>query len=84
MFGLSDAHYNIVKQAARRCSAELEAEIRKGKPKASDRAKRYNDLAKDFIDRHHAPVAVLISRIRFMWLIGYLNERFGKDDGEYE
>lgn len=84
MFGLSEAQYNLCKQAARRCSDDLYKAINDGKPKASEKAKRYHSLASSYIDKHHKPVAVLISRLRFTWLIGHLNDRFGHDDGEYE
>lgn len=84
MFGLSEAHYNVVKAQARKCNDELQKAIDEGKPRASEKAKRYNALAKGFIDKHHAPVAVLVPRLTFMWLIGHLNDRFGHDDGEYE
>lgn len=84
MFGLSEAHYNLCKQAARRCSADLQAAINEGKPKAKEKAKRYNELSAQFIAKHHAPIATLMDKYKFMWLIGHLNDRFGHDDGEYE
>lgn len=84
MFGLSEPHYNICKQAARRCSDELEKAIRDSGKTARARAKAYSELAGPCIDKHHKQVSTLMPRLTFAWLIGHLNDRFGHDDGEYE
>lgn len=75
MFGLNEAQYNIVKQAARKCAADLKGEIEKGG--------KYDQIAAGIITKHHSPVSVLVTRLRFIWLIGYLQGRFGQT-GEYE
>lgn len=75
MFGMNEAQYNIVKQAARRCSKEAKELIQGGK--------KYDEIAAKTIDKHYEAVKVLITRLQFVWLIGYLEGRMGKV-GEYE
>lgn len=75
MFGLSEAHYNIVKQQARRCSEDIKEALAGGK--------KYDDVAAHKIDMHYDSIKVLVTRTQFVWIMGYLAGRFGKD-GEYE
>lgn len=75
MFGLSEAHYNIVKQHCRKCSEEITAHLKKGI--------KYDAVAAEAIDKHYGAVKTLITRMQFVWLCGYLNGRFGQK-GEYE
>jgi hypothetical protein len=75
MFGLSEAHYNIVKRHCRECSAAIKDTISNGS--------KYDHVAAATITKHHAPVATIITRGQFIWLCGYLNGRFGQA-GEYE
>ena len=75
MFGLSEAHYNIVKQHCRKCSEDMKELIAKGC--------KYDHIAAAAITRHHAAVSTLVTRAQFIWLSGYLNGRFGQK-GEYE
>lgn len=76
MFGLNEAQYNIVKQAARKANEELKAVIKGGK--------KYDHVAAEIITRHHNnQIHLLLSRDKFVWLMGHLNGRFGKG-GEYE
>ncbi|EDV3179120.1 hypothetical protein CSP48_004033 [Salmonella enterica subsp. arizonae] len=75
MFGLCEAHFNIVKRAAKACADEVRKEIKSGS--------KYDQIAAGAITKHHAPVSVLITRLRFIWLVGFLEGRYGKA-GEYE
>lgn len=75
MFGMNEAQFNIVKQAARRCSNAVQDLI--------DGGKKYDDIAAKVIDEHYEPIKVLVTRLQFVWLIGYLKGRFGQS-GEYE
>lgn len=75
MFGLSEAHYNIVKSHCRKCSEEIQDAISNGS--------KYDHVAAATITRCHAPVSTLVTRGQFIWLSGYLNGRFGKS-GDYE
>lgn len=77
MFNLSEAHYNIVKKCARRCAKEVKDLIQEGK--------KYDEVAAKVIDKHHEAIKVLITRLQFIWLIGYLEGRLGnKRSGDYE
>lgn len=76
MFGLSEAHYNIVKRKASDCGSSISALVKKGE--------KYDRIAAAEIDKAHAPVATIITRLQFVWLIGYLNGRFGNDSTDYE
>lgn len=84
MFGLSEAHYNLCKQAARRCSDDLQKQINAAGKTAGKRSKAYHELAKPCIDKHYVQVSTLMPRLTFQWLIGSINDRFGHDSGEYE
>ena len=75
MFGLNEAEYNIVKRAAKECMKDLKVEVTSGN--------KYDHIAAGIITKHHAPVSVLITRLRFIWLVGYLEGRYGQS-GEYE
>lgn len=75
MFGLNEAQYNVVKQAARRCAEDAKNEIKRGG--------KYDQIAAGIITKHHAPISTLITRIRFIWLVGFLEGRYGQQ-GEYE
>ncbi|QGF21220.1 hypothetical protein KMB89_gp21 [Citrobacter phage HCF1] len=75
MFGLSEAQYNVVKQAARKCADEVREEIKRGG--------KYDQVATGIITKHHTPIATIITRLRFIWLVGYLEGRYGQQ-GEYE
>lgn len=76
MFGLSEAHYNIVKRAARGLNDAI-SEL----PKA-DRKKE--QIVIKVIDKHYEPVSTLINRMRFVWVAGYLAGRVGNKNGDYE
>lgn len=75
MFGLNEAEYNIVKRAAKECMKEIKQEITNGN--------KYDHIAAGIIAKHYAPVSVLITKLRFIWLAGYIAGRWGKP-GEYE
>lgn len=75
MFGLCEAQFNIVKRAAKNCADEVRNEIKRGS--------KYDQIAAGIITKHHSPVSVLITRLRFIWLVGYLEGRYGQS-GEYE
>lgn len=75
IFGLSEEHYNIVKQQARKCADDVRNEIKRGG--------KYDQIATGIITKHHTPVATIITRLRFIWLVGYIEGRYGKS-GEYE
>lgn len=68
MFGLNEAQYNIVKRRAKSCDKEIRDIVRAGS--------KYDAVAASIIDRHHSEIAPLISRIKFVWLIGYINGRW--------
>ncbi|QVW27722.1 hypothetical protein [Hafnia phage Pocis76] len=71
MFGLSEAHFNLVKQAAKNCAREIKDAI--------DAGKKYDDCAADIISKYHNDkIHLLVTRLRFVWLIGYFNGRMGK------
>ena len=71
MFGLTEAHLNIVKRRFREMSSELKAAIEGGA--------KYDHVAKRIIDEHHKKdgVHTLVTRQQFIWLAGYFNGRFG-------
>lgn len=77
MFGLNEAQYNAVKQAARRMAKEAKDAIKKEK-------KTYDQVAAKMIDKHWSEVNTLVTRWQFIWIAGYLEGRFGRKDGEYE
>ena len=74
MFGLNDGQYNVVKAQAKKCSAEISDLIAKGA--------KYDQVAAKAIDSAHEPIKPIITRLQFVWLIGYLNGRF--TDKDYE
>lgn len=76
MFGLSEAHWNIVKKAARNLNDEISK-----LPKA-DRKKE--KIVIEVITKAHAPVSALVDRYKFVWTAGYLAGRVGTTDGGYE
>lgn len=76
LFGLSEAHYNIVKQAARKCSTEIKTAINGGK--------KYDHVAASVIDMHHDGIKTLVTRLQFVYIIGHLNNRFGNSEQGYE
>lgn len=79
MFGLNEAQYNAVKRAARECGEAIK--------KAIELGAKYDHVATKSIDEHYAKVALLtdkkLSRLQFVYIIGYLNGRFNKN-GDYE
>lgn len=75
MFGLNEAHWNIVKRAARGLNEAVSKMEKKD---------RQNDkIMIEVITKHHEPVKVLIDRYKFAWTAGYLAGRVGRA-GEYE
>lgn len=74
MFGLSEAHFNIAKKQARKCSEEITNLIAKGA--------KYDAVAAKAIDDAHSKVATIITRMQFVWLIGFLNGRYKSGDRE--
>lgn len=75
MFGLTEPQYNIVKRVARECADDIRETIIAGG--------KYDHVAAGLIAKHHAGVSVLITKMRFVWLIGYLEGRYG-NTGERE
>lgn len=75
MFGLNEAHYNIVKRAAKACSEDIKEEIKGGH--------KYDHIAAKKISKHYGEISTLVTRSQFIWIMGYLNGRFGRV-GEYE
>lgn len=76
MFGLSEAHWNAVKRAARGLNDAI-SEL----PKA-DRKKEA--IVIKVISKHHAPVETLIDRYKFVWTAGFLAGRVGSKENDYE
>lgn len=77
MFGLSEPHYNIVKRVAKELAQDIKDTIKRDKT-------TYDRCAAQIIDKHYEKVSTLLARGQLIWLVGYLNNRFGKSDGEYE
>lgn len=76
MFGLNEAHWNVVKRAARGLNdaiSELPKEQRKNEK-----------VVIDVITKHHKPVELLIDRYKFVWTAGYLAGRVGSKNADYE
>lgn len=69
LFGLSEQHYNLVKQQARLCSEKIKEQIATGT--------KYDNCAAEIIIAHHTEVQVLVNYTSFVWLCGYLNGRYG-------
>lgn len=76
MFGLSEAHWNIVKRAAKNLNDEI------SKLPAADRKKE--KVVIEVISKTHKPVETLIDRYKFVWTAGYLAGRVGNKNGDYE
>lgn len=76
MFGLSEAHWNIVKKQARNLNDAV------SKLPVEDRKKE--QIIIKVIDEHYAPVKVIIDRLKFVWTAGYLAGRCGNKTGDYE
>lgn len=76
MFGLNEAHWNIVKRAARGLNDAI-SELPK-------KDRKNEKVVIDVITKHHAPVAVLIDRYKFVWTAGYLAGRVGSKTADYE
>lgn len=76
MFGLSEAHWNIVKRAAKVLNDEI------AKMPAADRKK--DKLVIEVISKAHKPVETLIDRYKFIWTAGYLAGRVGNKEADYE
>lgn len=72
MFGLSEAHYNIVKRAASNCTNEISDAIQKSGAK-------YDAVATAIISKHYTQVATLVTKTQFIWLAGYLKGRWGNN-----
>lgn len=76
MFGLSEGHWNVVKRAARGLNDAI-SELPKG-----DR--KNEKIVIEIITKHHAPIAPLIDRYKFVWTAGYLAGRVGSKVADYE
>ena len=82
MFGLSEAEYNVVKSAARKCLAEIQAECEK--VPAGKKGLAFDRVSGSTIDKHHKPLELLITRTKFVWIAGYLSGRYGNREKDYE
>lgn len=71
LFNLSEPQFNAVKTAASAALSACKAEVEKNG--YSDKATRL------ILEKHYRKVAPLISIERFVWLVGYLNNRWGTD-----
>ena len=70
MFGLTDQQMNAVRSKDKQLNAEYSA---------LDKKTRKDDkLVASIINKHHEPVATIISRDKFVWIAGYLNGLVGK------
>lgn len=69
LFNLSEPQFNAVKTAAGAALSACKAEVEKNG--YSDKATRL------ILEKHYRKVAPLISIERFVWLVGYLNNRWG-------
>lgn len=76
MFGLSEAHWNIVKRQARKLNDGISA------LPVEDRKKEQIVIA--VINEHYEPVKAIIERMKFVWTAGYLAGRCGNKTGDYE
>lgn len=76
MFGLSEAHWNVVKRAARGLNDAI-SELPKG-----DR--KNEKIVIEVISKHHKAVELLIDRYKFVWTAGYLAGRVGNKNADYE
>lgn len=75
MFGLSEAHYNIVKRTCNELQKELQT--------ALDGGAKYDHVAASTISKHYEKVKTLVTKTQFIWLAGYLRGRWGIQ-GQYE
>lgn len=71
LFNMSELQFNAVKAAARAALSACKAEVDKNG--YSDKATRL------ILEKHYRKVAPLISIERFVWLVGYLNNRWGTE-----
>ncbi|WP_249505298.1 hypothetical protein [Escherichia coli] len=71
LFNMSEPQFNAVKTAARAALSACKAEVEKNG--YSDKATRL------ILEKHYRKVAPLISIERFVWLVGYLNNRWGTE-----
>nr|AFB77231.1 hypothetical protein [Enterobacteria phage mEp021] len=71
LFNMSELQFNAVKAAARAALSACKAEVEKNG--YSDKATRL------ILEKHYRKVAPLISIERFVWLVGYLNNRWGTE-----
>lgn len=76
MFGLSEAHWNIVKRAARNLNDEI--------GKLPKEQRKNEKVVIDVITKCHKPVELIIDRYKFVWTAGYLAGRVGNKNADYE
>lgn len=76
LFGLSEPHYNLVKQQARLCNEKIKDKIATGS--------KYDHCAAEIIIAHHTPVQVLVNYTQFCYMCGFLEGRFGGGRFDYE
>lgn len=77
MFGLSEAHWNAVKRAARGLNEAI------GELPKADRKKEA--VVIKVITECHKPVELIIDRYKFVWTAGFLAGRVGcKENNDYE
>lgn len=71
LFNLTEPQFNIVKKTARAAVKECKEAAKQG---------GYSDAQNTAIlRRHYEPIKPLIPYVKFVWLAGYLNNRWGKD-----
>ena len=74
MFGLTQPQFNAVRAQAKKLNEAVD--------KLNPKQKQDNDIMKAVICEHHSPVSVIIEKMRFVWVAGYLAGRVGKrEDG---
>ena len=75
MFGLTQPQFNAVRAQAKKLNDAVD--------KLTNKQKQDNDIMKATICEHHSPVSVIIEKMKFVWVAGYLAGRVGKrEDGE--
>lgn len=75
MFGLTQPQFNAVRAQAKKLNEAVD--------KLNSKQKQDNDIMKAVICEHYSPVSVIIEKMRFVWVAGYLAGRVGKrEDGE--
>lgn len=72
MFGLSEAHFNAIKNQAGKLNDEYS--------KLSTKERKDDKLVAALISKVWEPVSTIISRDRFVWVSGYLKGRVGHDE----